>query len=634
MAFSPPETPTAACGCSLEAAPPRPWDRLKAAFGLLVAGVLLVGLLGERLGLLGRLEEAIPFTLGAALVGAAGFPVFREVLGAAWRGHVTPHTLMTLGALAALGTGQWTPALVVVFFMRVGETVERFTVEQARQGIKALLQQAPRRAMVLRDGQEVEVPVSDLRAGETVIVRNGGQIPADGVVVAGRAAVDQSALTGEAMPAEVGPGDPVYAATIVRQGYLQVRVDRVGPDTTFGRVVRLVAEAEAHRGPMQRWADRFSAYFLPVVLGLAAVAFVTGGPLAAAAVLVVACSCAFGLATPVAVLAAVGAAARHGILIKGGRFIEALARADVLLIDKTGTITIGRPRVAEILPLNGWSEAEVLGLAAAAETGSDHPIAVAIRSAAREWGLEPWAAEGVQELPGLGVRAVVDGRWVVVSRPESLGLDAAPPGKTAVGVALEGPDGAPRVCGLITLTDGLRPEVPGALRALRSLGIRHLELLTGDRPQAAAVLAEGLGIPYRAGLMPEGKLGVVRDFQARGHTVVMVGDGINDAPALAAADVGIAMGAVGSDVAVETAPVVLLGEDWRLVPAALALARRTVRVIKLNLLFTAGYNLVGLGLAVLGLLPVPVAAAAQAIPDLLILGNSARLLGWRPPRNP
>ncbi|MER3449791.1 MAG: hypothetical protein C4315_08535 [Chloroflexota bacterium] len=322
------------------------------------------------------------------------------------------------------------------------------------------------------------------------------------------------------------------------------------------------------------------------------------------------------------------------MLIKGGRFIEALARADVLLIDKTGTITIGRPRVAEILPLNGWSEAEVLGLAAAAETGSDHPIAVAIRSAAREWGLEPWAAEGVQELPGLGVRAVVDGRWVVVSRPESLGLDAAPPGKTAVGVALEGPDGAPRVCGLITLTDGLRPEVPGALRALRSLGIRHLELLTGDRPQAAAVLAEGLGIPYRAGLMPEGKLGVVRDFQARGHTVVMVGDGINDAPALAAADVGIAMGAVGSDVAVETAPVVLLGEDWRLVPAALALARRTVRVIKLNLLFTAGYNLVGLGLAVLGLLPVPVAAAAQAIPDLLILGNSARLLGWRPPRNP
>ncbi len=635
MACPLPETSAPACGCSPEPAPLRPWGRLKAAFGLVVAGVLLVGLLGERLGILGRLEEAVPFPIGAALVGAAGFPVFREVLGAARRGRVTPHTLMTLGTLAALGAGQWTSALVVVFFMRVGEAIERFTAEQAGQGIKVLLRQAPQRAVVLRNGQEVEVPASDLQVGEMVIVRNGGRIPADGVVVAGRAAVDQSALTGEAMPAEVGPGDPVYAATTIRQGSIRVRVDRVGPDTTFGQVIRLVAEAETHRGPMQRWADRFSAYFLPVVLGLAAVVLVAAGPLTAAAVLVVACSCAFGLATPVAVLAAVGAAARHGILIKGGRFIEALARADVLLIDKTGTVTFGRPRVAEILPLNGWSEAEVLGLAAAAEAGSDHPIAVALRSAARERGLEPRPAEDVREVPGMGVQAAVDGRRILVGRPESLGVSGpVPAGKTAVGVALEGPDDIRRPCGLITLIDAPRPEVPEALRAIRSLGIGQVELLTGDRPGAAARLAADLGIPYRAGLMPEEKLKVVRDFQARGHTVVMVGDGINDAPALAAADVGVAMGAVGSDVAVATAPVVLLGEDWRLIPATLALARRTLRVIRLNLLFTAGYNLVGLGLAAVGLLPVPAAAAAQAIPDLLILGNSARLLGWRPPRRP
>ncbi len=638
MAFCPPETPPPPCGCAPAGgsgpAPPRAWGRLRAAFGLAGAGVLLVGVLGERLGLLGRLGEAVPFPLGAAVVGAAGLPVFREVLGAARRGRVTPHTLMTLGALAALGAGEWTSALVVVLFMRAGEAIERFTEDQARRGIRALLREAPRRAVVLRDGQEAEIPAAEVRVGDTVIVRNGERVAVDGVVLAGRAAVDQSGLTGEAMPVEVGPGDPVYAATVVRQGYLRVRAEGVGPDTAFGRVVRLIEEAEANRGRFQRWADRFSAYYLPLVLSLAAIAFFIRGPLAAAAVLVVACACAFGLATPVAVLAAVGAAARHGILIKGGRFIEGLARADTLLIDKTGTLTLGRPQVAEVVPLNGWSEAGVLGLAAAAEAGSNHPIAAAVRSAARERGLEPLEAQEVEELPGLGVRAVVGGRRVLVGRAEGLGLDGSGrAGRTVLGVVVEAADGARHPCGLITLVDAPRPEVPGALRALRSLGIRHMELLTGDRPEAAARLAADLRIPYRAGLMPEDKLKVVRDYQARGHTVIMVGDGINDAPALAAADVGIAMGAVGSAVAVETAPVVLLREDWRLVPAALVLARRTLRVVKLNLLFTAGYNLAGLGLAALGLLPVPVAAAAQVLPDLLILGNSARLLGWRLPRS-
>ncbi len=541
---------------------------------------------------------------------------------------------MTLGALAALSVGDWVSALVVVFFMRTGEAVEDFTVGWARGAIRTLGELSPRRATVMRDGAEIEVPVDEVRPGETVLVRNGELVPVDGVVIGGRATVDQGPLTGESLPGEVGPGDPLYAATALRQGYLRVRADRVGPDTAFSRIIRLVEGAAAHRGRMERLADRFSAWYLPVVLGVAAGTLALGGGPPAAAVLVVACSCAFALATPVAVLAAAGAAARHGILVKGGRFFEALARADVLLIDKTGTLTLGRPQVARVEPADGWSAPDLLTLAAAVEAGSSHPVAVAVRAAARERGLLPPAVEDFEEVPGLGVRARVDGRWVWVGRPDRLGVNlAGSPDETVLAVVAE--DGGDRkLCGLVRVSDSLRPEVPEALRLLRAAGIRRIELLTGDRPEVASALAGPLGIPYRAGLMPEDKLAAVNEYRARGHTVMMVGDGINDAPALVAADAGIAMGTVGSGLAIETAPVVLLREDWRLIPEAIRLARRTVRVIRLNLLLTGLYNLAGLSLAAAGILPVPLAAAAQFIPDLLILGNSARLVGWRPASAP
>ncbi len=608
----------------------RLWGRLRTSLGLVIVAVALAIAAGEGLGLFDRLAESLPLAAGAALVGAAGWPVFREVLAAARRRQVTPHTLMTVGAMAALAAGEWPSALVVVFFMRVGEAVEGFTVNQARRAIRALANLAPRRATVVRDGTEVEVPVGEVRVGETVVVRNGARVPVDGTVVDGQAVVDQSALTGESLPVDVGPGATVYAAAIVRQGYLRVRAERVGPDTTFGRVIRLVEEAETQRGRMQRVADRFSTWYLPVVLVVAAATFLLGGgPLAAAAVLVVACSCAFGLATPVAVLAAAGAAARHGLVVKGGRFLEALARADVVLVDKTGTLTLGQPQVAEIVPADGWSASQVLGTAAAAEVYSNHPLAAAVRAAARAQGVPIQVPESFEEVPGVGVRARVNGRWVRVGRPERLGVGLSRrAGGTALAVVLEA-DGAFKPCGLILLADRLRPEVPGALQALRA-EVRQIELLTGDRPEVAASLARALAVDYRAGLLPEDKVAVVKEYRARGHTVVMVGDGINDAPALAAADVGIAMGAVGSDVAIEAAPVVLLREDWSLVPAAIRLARRTVRTIRLNLLLAALYNLVGLSLAATGVLPVSVAAAAQFIPDILILGNSARLVRWRP----
>jgi len=322
-------------------------------------------------------------------------------------------------------------------------------------------------------------------------------------------------------------------------------------------------------------------------------------------------------------------------LIKGGRYLEALARADVVLIDKTGTLTLGRPQITDVLPLNGASGEDVLVLAASAERYSEHPLAEAVRAAARERGLPLYEPEQFEAIPGIGVRARVDGITVTVGSRRMV-PDGSPPrvvadleaqGKTLLFVARDG-----AITGVLAASDTLRPEVPAALAAIRALGIRQIELLTGDNERTAAAMAQRLDVVYRAGLLPEDKIGVVQQYQAQGRTVVMIGDGVNDAPALAQADVGIAMGAAGSDVAVEAAHIALLRDDWALIPEVWQIARRTMRVVKLNIGFTAAYNLTGLTLAALGILPLVFAAAAQSLPDLGILGNSARLL--RPRRAP
>jgi Cd2+/Zn2+-exporting ATPase/Cu+-exporting ATPase len=490
---------------------------------------------------------------------------------------------------------------------------------------------APQMARVERDGAEHEVPVGEVQVGETVIVRPGDQIPVDGEVIGGQATVDQATITGESMPVEVGPGSKVFAATLARLGSLRVRATHVGQDTTFGRVVKMVEEAEAHRADVQRLADRFSAYYLPVVAGIAALTFlIRRDPLATAAVLVVACSCSFALATPIAMLASVGAAAKRGLLIKGGKYLESLARADVLLIDKTGTLTLGRPRIADILPLNGTSADEVLAMAASAERYSEHPLAEAVRAAARERTLPLREPEQFETVPGLGVRAQINGTTIEVGSRRMISAgssfssvlnDLEAQGKTLLLVSQDG-----TLAGVLAAADTLRPEVPAALDAVRALGIRHIELLTGDNEPIAAALAEKLGVRYRANLLPEDKIATAREYQTRGYTVVMVGDGVNDAPALAQADVGIAMGAAGTDVAIEAGHMALMRDDWRVVPEVFRIARRTMRVVKLNIAFTALYNLGGLTLAALGFLPPILAAAAQSLPDLGILANSSRLL--------
>ncbi|HEY1348198.1 MAG TPA: cation-translocating P-type ATPase [Ktedonobacteraceae bacterium] len=601
--------------------------------GLVFGAVLLVVIAGEWPGLFERVTDLVPWYLGWGLVLLAGYPIFWNVLKAALRRQVISHTLMSLGMVAALAVGQWPTAVVIVFFMRVGDYAEHFTTERSRRAVKRLTALSPQTARVERNGKELVVPIAEVRVGEIIIVRPGESIPVDGEVVSGQATVNQASITGEALPVEVHEGSKVYASTLAGLGSLRVRATHVGADTTFGRVIALVEEAEVHRAPVQRIADRFSAYFLPVVATIALLTFlVSRNPLSAAAVLVVACSCSFALATPIAMLASIGAAASHGLLVKGGKCLEALARADVILLDKTGTVTMGRPQITDIVPVVNVTSEELLLLAVSCEQDSEHPLAEAARHAASDRGMTPLPIAHFEAIPGMGVRAQIDGRLVSVgntrmiqeSAPAFLQLALERQGKTLLLVEREG-----TLLGIIAVADTLRPQVKDAISELRALGINKVELLTGDNRRTAEALATTLAITYQAELLPEDKIRIVKEAQEQGHTVVMIGDGVNDAPALAQADVGIAMGVMGTDIAIEAAHAALMREDWHLVPDLFRIARRTMRVVKTNLTFTVFYNLVGLTLAALGILPPILAAAAQSLPDLGILANSSRLLRQR-----
>lgn len=607
------------------------------SWGLLgfVALVVIGAAIGERLGVFERVVEAVPWWLPAVAVIVGGWPVFRGVFLAARQRQITSHSLMTLGTVAAIGIGQWTTAALLVFFMRFGAWVETLTNRSSRQALQNLVAQQPAVAHVLRAGEETVVPIEQVTPGEIILVRPGERIPVDGTVMDGHAPVNQAPITGESTPVDKTPGDVVFAATLVQAGFLKILTTGVGQDTTFGRIVRLVEEAETHKAPVQRFADRFASYYMPLVLGIAIITYlVTGQLLNAVAVLAVSCACAITMATPVVVLASVSAAARQGLLIKGGLALEQLARVDTVVTDKTGTLTWGAPRVTEIVVFNGVAEDGLLRSVASLETRSEHPLAQAIRQAAVDRGLVVSEPDDFTPLPGRGLLGRLGGdSWAVGNRQlladQRLDLGQAEnhqaqtleaTGRTVFFVAQ-----GQSVVGLIALADTVRPEVREALENLRELGIRRVLLLTGDNERVAHSVAQGLGIDYHANLLPDDKITLVKKLQAEGRRVLMIGDGVNDAPALAQADVGLAMGLAGSDVALDAAQIALMRDDWRMVPEAIRIARRSTQTIRQNLLFTAAFNTAGVALAFLGLLPPVWAAAAQSIPDVAIMLNSARL---------
>ena len=608
----------------------------------MVALVVVVAALGERLGLLDAALERLPWWVPALAILLGGWRVFRGVLLAARRVQVTSHTLMTAGVIAAIAVGQWTTAALIVFFMRFADWLEDLTTERSRQALQQLVALQPATAWLLRDGLELQVPVAEIAVGDVVVVRPGERIAVDGRVIEGQAPVDQASITGESVPVEKGPGDAVFAATVAQAGFLKVEATKVGADTTLARIVRLVEEAEAQKAPVQRFADRFSTYYLPAVLLIALGTYlITGQVLNAVAVLVVACACAITLATPVVVLASVANGARRGLLIKGGIALEQLARIDTVVMDKTGTLTRGEPRLTDIVALNGLAEADLLTAVASVESRSEHPLARALVRAAAERGIEWAEPERFTPLPGRGLVGSVGGqtwavgnrrllteRQVVIAPEHAVQAERLEnSGKTVFFVANEA-----GLAGLVAVADVLRPEARGALEELKRLGIQRLLLLTGDNERVAGAVARELGLEYRANLLPEDKIAAIKALQAEGARVMMIGDGVNDAPALAQADVGVAMGAAGTAVAIEAADVALMRDDWTMVPEAIRVGRRAARTIRQNLGFTALYNVVGISLAFLGLLPPVWAAAAQSLPDVAIMLNSSRLMRGGIPR--
>lgn len=598
-----------------------------------VAVVVFIELIAERLGLVDNVLDLIPAPVALAAILVGGFPIWRNVLNDLRNRVVGAHALMTLGTIGALSIGQFESAALIVFFMRLGEILEEFTSNQSRGAIRELVRLAPKTARVLRDGHEIQVEIDQIHPGDIAVVRPGERVPVDGKVVQGHTSVDESAITGESLSVEKTVGDMVFAATINQRGMLQIETARVGADSTFGRVVRLVEEAEGAKAPVQRIADRFTAYFIPLVFSIAGLTFLLSQSVTATvAVLVVSCACGIALATPIAVVASVGSAARRGILIKGGLYLEALAQVDTLLVDKTGTLTLGEPQVTDVIPLNGKTSDEIVRLAADIERYSEHPLASAIlKRAGTTPSMEPQQFDVVV---GKGVVARFDGVEYALGNArliEERGVSTAGTSDRVAALEAEGKTvlllaDAKRPLGLLAVADVARPEAPQAVRELRDLGIRHIVLLTGDNTRVAKALANQLGIDFKAELLPEDKIAEVKRLQALGHRVAMVGDGINDAPALAQADVGIAMGRAGADIAIEAADVALMRDDWSQVPHAIRIARRAFRTIKQNLALSLVYNVAGWTLAAFGILNPVLAAAAQSLPDLFILGNSSRLL--------
>ncbi len=612
-----------------------------------LAGVfLIIGWAGERwLGL--PANVALVFYILSYIAG--GYDIATHAIPALFRGRFDTDVLMLAAAAGAAILGEWAEGAFLLFLFSLGHAGEHYALDRARDAVNALGKLMPKTARVKRGDEIVEIPVAQVRIGDIVVVRPGDRIPVDGEVVSGAGSVDQSPITGESVPVPKASGDEVFAGTINQEAALDIRVTKLARDNTLNRVMQMVAEAQSQQSPTQRFTQRFTAKFVPAVLIFVALVIVVP-PLVGwmtweesfyrgMLLLVASSPCALAIGTPATVLAGIAQAARSGVLIKGGVHLENLGMVKVMAFDKTGTLTQGKFQITDIIPLNGVSPDDALSLAAAVEQQSNHPLARAVVEAAQARRLDPPLAADVENLAGKGLRSLVDGKPVLVGSPAliqeangrawnedmaALLNELEAQGKTTIWVQADG-----RIIGVLALADTPRPGVRGVMERLRKLGIQRLVMLTGDHERAAQKIAREVGVTdVRAELLPEDKLRAIQALEAEFGPVAMVGDGVNDAPALATATVGVAMGAAGTAVALETADVALMADDLTQLPFAVGLSRASRRIIVQNLAVSLGVIFLLIGASVAGVVALSGAVLLHEGSTIIVVLNALRLLRY------
>jgi Cd2+/Zn2+-exporting ATPase len=610
-----------------------------------ISGLLLIA--GWIVGLFDY--EGFKILLLSLSIVIGGYKSARSALYGIKKLNFDMNVLMTVAIIGAAAIGEWIEGALVAFLFSVSTTLSSYTMEKARDSIRSLMELAPKEATVIRNEREIRLAVEEIQVDDVMIIKPGEKIAMDGVIVRGTSAINQAAITGESMPVEKGVGDEVYAGTLNQQGAIRVQVTKMVEDTTLAKIIYLVQEAQGQRAKSQAFVDRFSQYYTPIVIGLALLISVVPPLLFAQAwdewiyrglaLLIVACPCALIISTPVSIVAAISNAAKNGVLIKGGVFLEEAGAIKAIAFDKTGTLTVGRPEVTDIVTGKGISEQELLNIAAALEKNSEHPLAAAIVRKAEKEKIEFEEAQNFSAITGKGAKGTIDGVSYYVGNSRlfnELGIDLTElrsdidrlqqQGKTAM---LLGTD--EQILGIIAVADEVRDLSKEALVKLKKIGIVKTIMLTGDNQATARAIADKIGMDeYRAELLPENKVESVKSLQKQYGKIAMVGDGINDAPALATANLGIAMGVAGTDAALETADIALMSDDLTKLPFTIRLSRATLGIIKQNIWFSIIVKLVSLLLIFPGWLTLIVAILADVGASLLVTLNGLRLLGIRP----
>jgi len=581
------------CGTDSSEEKPPEWRRRSIITGTIAAVLLVAGLIFRSFSSM----HIVSLVMFVSVIAVSG----REILKKAWRSllrrRLDMNCLMSIAAFGAFFIGHGEEGAAVIFLFFVAETLEEYSADNAKRSIGKLLKLAPETAIVKRDGQEIELHAHEIKIMDIIIVRPGEKVALDGSVVSGHSSMNEAPITGESLPVGKGIGDPVYAGTMNEEGYLEIEVSKTTENTLLSRIVKIVKEAEQKKSGTEKYIDRFARYYTPSVIGLACAAFIipviSGHPwdvwlYRSLVLLVVSCPCALAISTPVAMVSAITAAAKHGVLIKGASFIEELSRVRTVAFDKTGTLTTGRLEVTDIVGLNGHPESELLSIAASIEARSGHPIAKAIVRKAEERGLELREPDRFNDIKGKGLKADIGGKTYYAGAAGLFnGLEMKLPSELA-GFEKEGRTAIilsddTKAIGVIALGDKLRESAPAIISDLKKMNLRT-GMLTGDNERAAAVIARKTGVDeYYAGLLPEDKVDVIKNLSERSGRTAMVGDGINDAPALAEADVGIAMGGTGTDVAIETADIALMHDDLSKIEYLFLLSRKTMRTVKQNI---------------------------------------------------